>query len=50
MDIIKCECGIIITEEQDLYNNKVAKKTNTPKLNMCAECWANYCDHVVTGE
>lgn len=47
---MKCECGKIISKERDLGNNKIAKETNTPKLNMCDECWIDYCEHAVMGE
>ena len=47
---MKCKCGKIITEEQDIKNKIVANETNTPKLDICDECWVNYCNHAVTGE
>ena len=49
-DRMKCECGKTITKKRDLENNKIAKETKTPKLDMCAECWVAYCEHALMGE
>lgn len=45
----KCECGIEITKEQDKENERIAKESRTKKVNMCADCWNDYTDHVLTG-
>lgn len=47
---MKCECGNIITDERDEENSRIARETNTPKLDMCAPCWDSYCHHAITGE
>ena len=45
----KCECGREITDEQDKKNREIAQETKSPKLNMCDNCWWDYCEHAITG-
>ncbi len=46
---MKCECGVVISKEQDEENTTIAAATNTPKLNLCLDCWFSYCYHAETG-
>lgn len=46
----RCYCGAEITKEQDSENSRVAQETKTKKLDMCDECWGNYCYHAITGD
>lgn len=48
---MKCvNCEKELTTKQEEYNNYIAKKTGNEKVDMCDNCWANYCYHTVTGE
>ena len=48
---MKCEdCGKEISKEQDKENSRIAEKTQTKKLNMCSNCWTDFCYHVETGQ
>jgi len=36
---MKCKCGKEITKEEDKLNIKIAKESNTLKVNMCESCF-----------
>lgn len=46
---MKCKCGVVITEEQDKENERIAEESKTPKLDMCIVCWLEYAEHATTG-
>lgn len=46
----RCDCGLSLTENEIKTNEKIAKETGSPKLNMCSLCWDDYCHHAETGE
>lgn len=50
MSMKKCSCGRVITERQDKENDRIARDSNAEKVNMCADCWSDYCHHALTGE
>lgn len=47
---VKCECGRILTEEENQINNEIANDTGTKKLNLCERCWISFCHHAMTGD
>ena len=47
--LMKCECGKEITEEEADRNKIIAYQSGTKKLNMCGKCWDDYIEHATTG-
>lgn len=47
---MKCECGKKLSEKEQETNELIAKRSGTPKLNMCEACWDSYVHHAITGE
>lgn len=43
------DCGKKLTQAEIDRNERIAKNTGTPRLDMCSSSWAAYCDHAITG-
>jgi len=48
---MKCtDCGKELSKEQEKRNEEISQKSKTKKLNMCANCWSDFCHHAETGD
>ncbi len=48
---MKCtDCGKELSKEQEKRNEEIAAKSGTKRLDICGNCWAEYCWHAETGE
>jgi len=48
---MKCtDCGKELSKEQEKNNEEIAVKSGTKRLDMCGNCWAEYCHHAETGD
>jgi len=46
---MKCDCGERMTEAEIKKSKDIAKRSKTPLVYMCEDCWHNYCEHAITG-
>ncbi len=47
---IECECGKKLSIEEILLNERIAKDAKILPVNLCENCWYDYCNHAITGE
>jgi hypothetical protein len=48
--IFCADCYKVLSYEEILHNIIIAEKAKTKILNMCFNCWNDYCYHAITGE
>ena len=44
------DCGKELSKKQEEHNEEIAMKTGTKRMDMCENCWADYCHHALTGQ
>ena len=46
-----CECGAVLTDDEIRFNVNMHKIVpRTVPIQMCENCWADYCHHAETGD